>query len=61
MNIKIAHVEAGLRSYDFSMPEESNRIIVDHVSDILFPPTKIQKKILLGEGINKGSMWLEVL
>tara|TARA_B100000941_G_scaffold287691_1_gene263290 strand:- start:1870 stop:2937 length:1068 start_codon:yes stop_codon:yes gene_type:complete len=50
---KIIHIEAGLRSYDLKMPEESNRIIVDHLSDILFPPTKIQKKILINEGIKK--------
>ena len=52
-NIKIAHVEAGLRSYDSSMPEEINRIAVDHISDFLFTPTLIQKKILLNEGIQK--------
>tara|TARA_B100001057_G_C22855999_1_gene952697 strand:+ start:1065 stop:2129 length:1065 start_codon:yes stop_codon:yes gene_type:complete len=49
----IIHIEAGLRSYDLKMPEESNRIIVDHLSDILFPPTLIQKKILINEGIKK--------
>jgi len=53
LNTKIIHVEAGLRSYDKTMPEESNRITVDHISDLLFPPTKIQKKILLKEGIKK--------
>ena len=53
-NAKIAHVEAGLRSYDMTMPEETNRIIVDHISHILFPPTKIQEKILNKEGIKKN-------
>jgi len=51
LRIKVGHVEAGLRSYDRSMPEEINRVMVDHVSDYLFAPTENQKKILFGEGI----------
>ena len=54
IDIKIAHIEAGLRSGDFQMPEESNRIITDHISDILFPPTKIQKNNLFSEDIKKN-------
>lgn len=50
--IKLAHVEAGLRSYDYRMPEEFNRFLIDHMSDILFPPTVIQSKILINEGIS---------
>ena len=53
--IKVAHVEAGLRSYDRSMPEEVNRFIVDHISDFLFVPTSLQKKILLKEGVSKNN------
>lgn len=53
INIKIGHIEAGLRSYDRTMPEEINRIITDHISDYLFPPTQKQADILIKEGIEK--------
>lgn len=49
--IKVGHIEAGLRSYDRTMPEESNRIIADHISDFLFAVTTKQQDILLKEGI----------
>ena len=51
MLIKVGHIEAGLRSYDKTMPEESNRIIADHLSDFLFAVTEVQINILKGEGI----------
>ena len=50
LKIKLAHVEAGLRSYDMSMQEEVNRKIVDNLSDYLFAPTKKAKKNLIDEG-----------
>ncbi len=53
LQIPVAHVEAGLRSYDRSMPEEINRILVDHVSSHLFAPTKKQSDILQQEGIER--------
>ena len=54
--IKLAHVEAGLRSYDRNMPEEINRIITDHVSDLLFCPTPNQASIAISEGIEKNKV-----
>ena len=57
-NIKIIHLEAGLRSYDKYMPEEINRRIIDHVSDLLLCPTKISKTYLINEGINKNKIFI---
>lgn len=51
MGIAVGHVEAGLRSYDRTMPEEINRILTDQLSDWLFAPTVTSRDILLGEGI----------
>lgn len=51
LHIKVGHVEAGLRSYDPRMPEETNRVLIDHCSDYLFPPTERARTILLNEGI----------
>jgi UDP-N-acetylglucosamine 2-epimerase len=50
----LAHVEAGLRSFDPRMAEEINRVITDHVSDLLFPPSDLARRNLRAEGIDDG-------
>lgn len=53
MHIKVAHVEAGLRSYNMHMPEEINRILTDRMSDVLFCPTQVAVDNLYQEGFDK--------
>jgi len=51
LGIRVGHIEAGLRSYDWRMPEEHNRRMVDHISDILFAPTELAKRNLEEEKV----------
>lgn len=54
LKIPVAHLEAGVRSNDFYMPEEINRRLVDQVSELLFAPTENAVRNLLSEGVAKG-------
>lgn len=52
LGIKVAHVEAGLRSFDRSMPEETNRVLTDRISDLLLTPSEDADRNLIAEGIS---------
>jgi UDP-GlcNAc3NAcA epimerase len=54
LQLPVAHVEAGLRSYNRTMPEEHNRVLTDHVADLLFCPTQTAVGNLAREGIRHG-------
>lgn len=57
LHLPVAHIEAGARSYDMSMPEEINRKLTDHISTLLFAPTKTTVKNLYAEGISAKSVY----
>ncbi len=55
-NIKVAHVEAGIRSRDMTMPEEINRIVTDSITDYFFTTSKTASENLLKNGVNKSQI-----
>ncbi len=66
LNLRVAHIEAGLRSFDRTMPEEVNRVLTDHISDVLLCPTAAAVENLKAEGIvqnvlNVGDVRVDVL
>lgn len=55
--IPVAHVEAGLRSFDRTMPEEINRLVTDQIADLLFTPSEDGDANLLREGVDPGRIY----
>jgi UDP-GlcNAc3NAcA epimerase len=58
LHIPAIHVEAGLRSFNRAMPEEINRVIVDHISSLLLCPTELSVRNLKQENIQNGVSWV---
>ena len=54
LDVPVAHVEAGLRSFDRRMPEERNRVLVDHLASLLFCPARAAVENLAAEGVREG-------
>lgn len=54
--IRVAHIEAGLRSFDMDMPEEINRLVTDRLSDLLLTPDEISSENLLKEGVDENKI-----
>ena len=66
LSIPVAHVEAGLRSFNRRMPEEVNRVVADHLSELLFCPSDVAVRNLAAEGVTRnvhivGDVMLDVL
>jgi len=65
-NVKLAHIESGLRSFDRRMPEETNRILTDNLSDLLFAPTRtsimnLKSENNLGKIVRSGDLSVEII
>ena len=58
LNIKVAHVEAGIRSYDMTMPEEINRMVTDSITDYFFTTTRWASSNLMKAGIDENRIYL---
>ena len=57
LHTKVAHVEAGIRSGDWSMPEEINRLVTDSITNYFFTTSKTANKILIESGVNKENIY----
>ena len=55
-NIPIAHLESGMRAYDYRMPEEKNRVLIDHLSTVLLPYTQYSRENLIRENIHPSKI-----
>lgn len=56
--VKIFHLEAGMRAYDFRMPEEKNRVLIDHLSSVLLPYTNYSRENLIRENIHPSKIYV---
>lgn len=56
MHLKVAHLEAGLRSFNRRMPEEHNRVLTDHAADLLLTPTEVARRHLSAEGLSERTI-----